>query len=102
MPATLYFPHSFHLGMGPGKAAHIRAGDVIRGVPDSLAPTLRTRFGARDQDPKEVETVDIASRMLADDVAAKSSPHLSEKLMQPTQTEILAEAIRGLAEAQKK
>lgn len=102
MAATLFFPHSFHLGMGPGKAAHIRAGDVIRDIPDALAPMLRSRFGAKDQDPKAVDTVDIADRVLSAEVAAKSSHPLSEQLLKPTQTEILAEAIRDLAAAQKK
>ena len=106
MSATLLFPHSFHLGLGPGKAAAIRAGDVIKNVPDELASRLRERFGAKDQDPSTVETIEISARMLPDDVAAKSSHPLDAKLMEPTKEKALtdhladqADAIRDLAAA---
>ncbi len=109
MPATLYFPHAFHLGLGPGRAAAIRAGDVIRNVPDELAPRLRERFGARDQDPKDVETIEILARMLPDEVAAKSSHHLDPKMLEPSKEKALTEhladqsdAIRTLAAAIEK
>ena len=98
MAKTMFFPHAFTLGLGPGKAASIRAADVIRDVPDDLAPMLKARFGASDVRP----VGDLKRRMLDEDEAVKLSHPLVEKRLKPTQTEILAEAIRGLAAAQSK
>ena len=102
MAKTMFFPHAFTLGLGPGKAASIRAADVIRDVPDDLAPMLKARFGASDVIPDGADVVDLKRRMLDEDEAVKLSHPLVEKRLKPTQTEILAEAIRGLAAAQSK
>ena len=40
MSKKLFFPHAFTLGMGPGKAASIKAGDVIK-IPDEIVSLLK-------------------------------------------------------------
>lgn len=102
MAKTLFFPHAFTLGLGPGRAAAIRAADVIRDVPDDLVVMLKARFGASDVVPDGSESVELKRRLLDDDAAARLSHPLVEKRLKPTQTELLAAAIKDLAAAQSK
>lgn len=84
----LFFPYTFTLGLGPGKAVEIRAGEIF-GVDAEIVPFLKRRFGASDaaDAPKGTRRITLDERKLDDGAAALASPHHDPKRLKAEEKE---------------
>lgn len=78
----LFFPHSCVIGLDPGKAVEIRAGEIFA-VDAELVDGLKRRFGPglveATHAPKGTRRVTLEERKLDDAAAALASPPLDNR-----------------------
>lgn len=97
----LYFPSSLTIGLGPGKAVEVRAGEVLA-VPGDIVATLLKRNGVVEAGPNhsEARRISIEERSLPLEKAVMASPPLDEdRLLADHARRKAAAALRAEMEA---